>query len=189
MPELLEDYFDNPTASLVTVKSDPWIYKNKSMIIGDAAHAIVPFYGQGMNAAFEDARILVEMIDEDPKHDDWTNILKRYNEARVANGQAIADLAIRNFYEMSDHVAKPEFLRRKKLEKEIGLQFPDKFNSVYEQVSFTNNDYSIAWERQKAQDILMEKILDMDEFNTIPFTPNALESLEVLLAEYQQSIS
>ncbi len=189
MPDLLHDYFDNPTSSLVTVKSSPWIYKDKSLIIGDAAHAVVPFYGQGMNAAFEDARILIEMIDEDPNHDDWSSILKRYNELRVENGQAIADLAIRNFYEMSDHVAKPEFLRRKKLEKEIGRLFPEKFNSVYEQVSFTNNDYAIAWKRQKAQDVLMEKILKMETFSDIPLSPAALSKLETLLDEYQQQIA
>lgn len=188
MPELLEDYFDNPTASLVTVKSSPWIYKNKSMIIGDAAHAVVPFYGQGMNAAFEDAQVLINLIEEDPNHDDWGNILKKYNDMRVANGQAIADLAIRNFYEMSDHIAKPEFLRRKKLEKEIGRLFPDKFNSVYEQVSFTNNDYSIAWKKQKAQDVLMEKILGIDTFNELPFSEKALQELELLLEEYQLSV-
>lgn len=188
MPELLEDYFDNPTASLVTIKSDPWIYKDKSMIIGDAAHAIVPFYGQGMNAAFEDARVLVELIDEDPNHDDWHSILKKYNEARVVNGQAIADLAIRNFYEMSDHITDPEFLRRKKLEKEIGRLFPEKFNSVYEQVSFTNGDYSVAWKRQKAQDILMKKILAIEMFNTLPFSKEALEKLDVLLDDYQHGL-
>ena len=188
MPELLEDYFENPTSSLVTVKSDPWIYKDKSMIIGDAAHAVVPFYGQGMNAAFEDARILVELIDADPEHDDWGDILKKYNDARVANGQAIADLAIRNFYEMSDHITDPEFLRRKKLEKEMGKLFPDKFNSVYEQVSFTNGDYSIAWQRQKAQDALMKKVLAADEFKTIPFTEIGLEKMETLLEEYQREL-
>lgn len=189
MPELLQDYFDNPTASLVTVKSDPWVYKNKSLIIGDAAHAVVPFYGQGMNAAFEDARILIELIEEDPDHDDWKDILKKYNDSRVANGQAIADLAIRNFYEMSDHVAKPEFLRRKKLEKEIGRLFPDKFNSVYEQVSFTNNDYAAAWKRQKEQDLLMEKILGLKIFETIPFSAEARSELEILLTAYQAAIA
>jgi kynurenine 3-monooxygenase len=189
MPDLLDDYFNNPTSSLVTVKSSPWIYKNKSLIIGDAAHAIVPFYGQGMNAAFEDARVLVDLIDEDPNHDNWDEILKRYNQARVDNGQAIADLAIRNFYEMSDHIADPEFLRRKKLEKEIGKIFPEKFNSVYEQVSFTNNDYSVAWERQKAQDQLMQKILDIEEFREMPFTKSALTQLEFLLDEYQEVVS
>lgn len=188
MPNLLEDYFDNPTASLVTVKSDPWIYKNKSLIIGDAAHAVVPFYGQGMNAAFEDARVLVELMDADPDHDDWYDILEKYNTARVANGQAIADLAIRNFYEMSDHITKPEFLRRKKLEKEIGRLFPKKFNSVYEQVSFTNGDYSVAWQRQKEQDILMDKILKMEEFLQLPFNEEALKKLNELLDEYQQKV-
>ncbi len=188
MPDLLEDYFDNPTASLVTVKCDPWIYKNKSLLIGDSAHAIVPFYGQGMNAAFEDASVLVDLIDEDPNADDWSDILKRYNDSRVKNGQAIADLAIRNFYEMSDHVAKPEFLRRKKIEKEIGTLFPEKFNSVYEQVSFTNNDYAKAWKRQKAQDVLLEKILKIEDFKEIPFSQKALDQLEILLDEYQKVI-
>ncbi len=188
MSDLLEDYFENPTSSLVTVKSNPWIYKDKSLILGDAAHAVVPFYGQGMNAAFEDARVLVDLIDENPNADDWSTILQQYNDLRVANGQAIADLAIRNFYEMSDHIAHPEFLRRKNLEKEIGRLYPERFNSVYEQVSFTNGDYATAWHRQKAQDIFMERILSMDEFNELPLNENAIEKLNTLLQDYQKDI-
>ena len=79
-------------------------------------------------------------------------------------------------------------LLKKKLEKEIGRLFPDKFNSVYEQVSFTNGDYTTAWRRQKAQDVFMENILLIDEFKIIPFTANALEQLNILLDEYQLEI-
>ena len=96
MPTLVEDFFGNPTSSLVTIKVAPWHYKDKSALIGDAAHAIVPFYGQGMNAGFEDCTILAGLMD---KHgDDWTTILNEYDNKRKPNGDAVLDLALMNFH-------------------------------------------------------------------------------------------
>lgn len=164
IPTLLQDYKQNPTSSLVTVKCFPWIYQDKSMLIGDAAHAIVPFYGQGMNAGFEDCRILMEVMEKNEKND-WVNIFSQYQQARKPNGDAVADLALQNFIEMRDLVADPVFLERKRIEKELGKVYPDVFNSVYEMVSFSHTPYHEAIGCQKAQDILLEKIMS----NETPF--------------------
>ncbi|HNB81737.1 MAG TPA: NAD(P)/FAD-dependent oxidoreductase, partial [Chitinophagaceae bacterium] len=137
IPDLKSDFFQNPSSSLVTVRCYPWVYKNKSMLIGDAAHAIVPFYGQGMNAGFEDCRIFTELLDG-YKGDDWNELLLQYQQLRKRNGDAVAELALQNFIEMRDKVADPVFLERKRIEKQLGLLFPGQFNSVYEMVSFSH---------------------------------------------------
>ena len=119
MPDLAHDFFANPTSSLVTVRCNPWIFDNKVALIGDAAHAIVPFYGQGMNAGFEDCHILNTIIDEytEAGITEWDTVLQQYQHARIPDANAIADLALRNFVEMRDLVADPQFLFRKKVEK------------------------------------------------------------------------
>ncbi len=134
------------------------------MLIGDAAHAIVPFYGQGMNAGFEDCRILMDVMDTaDDKS--WENIFALYQQARKANGDAVADLALQNFIEMRDLVADPLFLQRKKIEKELGKLYPQVFNSVYEMVSFSHTPYAYAISCQQAQDKLLTRIIQSE----IPF--------------------
>ena len=108
MPDLTEEFFTNPTGNLGTIKCYPWHVGGKSLLLGDSAHAIVPFYGQGMNASFEDCRILNNLIDE---HDtNWEKIFEAYSEKRKINTDAIADLALENFYEMRDAVADPVFV-------------------------------------------------------------------------------
>ncbi|OSZ82346.1 hypothetical protein CAP35_03500 [Chitinophagaceae bacterium IBVUCB1] len=162
MPTLIEDFFANPTSSLVTIRISPWHYKDKSALIGDAAHAIVPFYGQGMNAGFEDCTILASLID---KHgDDWATILNQYDQKRKPNGDAVLELALMNFIEMRDKVAEPAFLERKKIEKELGKRYPEKFVSVYEMVSFTHTPYNTAWSCIKAQDKLLGNIMSEGDF-------------------------
>ncbi len=164
MPSYAEDYMQNPTSSLITVYAEPWIYKNKSMLIGDAAHAIVPFYGQGMNAGFEDCSTLIELLDA--YNDDWEKVLSAYQQKRKPNGDAVASLALLNFIEMRDLVADPVFLERKRIEKLLGTMFPTKFNSVYEMVSFSHTDYSYAWKCTVAQTKLLEKIMQHGDFDS-----------------------
>ncbi|HNF72533.1 MAG TPA: FAD-dependent monooxygenase, partial [Chitinophagaceae bacterium] len=164
IPDLKSDFFQNPSSSLVTVRCYPWVYKNKSMLIGDAAHAIVPFYGQGMNAGFEDCRIFTELLDG-YKGDDWNELLLQYQQLRKRNGDAVAELALQNFIEMRDKVADPVFLERKRIEKQLGLLFPGQFNSVYEMVSFSHTPYADALACQQAQDILLQKIMERGSFD------------------------
>jgi kynurenine 3-monooxygenase len=162
MPTLLEDFFSNPTSSLITTHIAPWHYEAKSALIGDAAHAIVPFYGQGMNAGFEDCTILARLMDK--YGDDWTTILNEYDNSRKPNGDAVAQLALNNFIEMRDKVADPQFLERKKIEKELGKLYPDKFISVYEMVSFSHTPYKTALSCIHAQDELLGKIMNEGDF-------------------------
>lgn len=162
MPTLMEDFFTNPTSSLITTHIAPWHYKDKSALIGDAAHAIVPFYGQGMNAGFEDCTVLSALLD---KHgSDWDAILAEYDTSRKPNGDAVAQLALNNFTEMSDKVADPKFLERKKIEKELGRRYPEQFISVYEMVSFSHIPYDTAIKCTQAQDRLLEQIMNKGDF-------------------------
>ncbi len=188
IPTLVEDYKHNPTASLVTVKCYPWVYQDKNMLIGDAAHAIVPFYGQGMNAGFEDCRILMEIMEKN-EGGDWKNIFAQYQQARKINGDAVADLALQNFIEMRDLIADPFFLARKKIEKELGKLYPELFNSVYEMVSFSHTPYHDAISCQKAQDKLLAKIMrDGTDFDNMMKDINFKSQLDVWMKEYDTDI-
>ena len=157
MPTLVSDYFDNPSSSLMIVKCFPWTYGGKIALIGDAAHAIVPFYGEGMNCGFEDCRVLDELIEEHGS--DWAQVLSTYEILRKPNGDAIADLSMRNFIEMRDLVADPAFLLRKKIESKIFKNHPDKWVPLYSQVKFSDIPYAEALEEGKRQDKIMEIIM------------------------------
>jgi kynurenine 3-monooxygenase len=188
MPTIIDDYFKNPTSSLVTVKCFPWIYEDKNMLIGDSAHAIVPFYGQGMNAGFEDCRILMDIIDHSTDKE-WGTIFKTYQEARKKNGDAVADLALQNFIEMRDLIAEPAFLSRKKIEKQLGLLYPSEFNSVYEMVSFSHTSYHIAISCQKAQDTLLAKIMAEGDFDLNMNDQTFKANLDSWMSDYKADIA
>lgn len=159
MPTLLEDFKNNPTSSLITTKVDPWIYQNNAAIIGDAAHAVVPFYGQGLNAGFEDISVLYQIIEQNNNEENWGQMLAEYQIMRKENADALAELAYLNFVEMRDLVADQDFLQRKKIEQDLGRNFPDIFNSVYEMVSFTHTPYTIALKNMELQAALLHKIM------------------------------
>lgn len=156
MPTLVEDFFANPTGNLGTIKCFPWNVGGKALLLGDSAHAVVPFYGQGMNCAFEDCRVLDSLID---KHGaDWETVFEEYGQLRKINTDAIADMAEDNFYEMRDAVADPVFVRKRELETKLEQTFPDYF-SKYSMVTFREDlPYSVAKEKGNAQDRLLMKI-------------------------------
>ena len=160
MPDLLSDFKDNPTSSLVTIRCNPWTHKDRFMIIGDASHAIVPFYGQGMNSGFEDCTVLNELMDV--HNEDWPAIFEAMNRDRIPDANAIADLALRNFIEMRDLVGDPMFLLRKKIAAWLQTEYPDKFIPLYSQVTFTHIPYHKALAEGQRQDELFEKILSLD---------------------------
>ena len=160
MPTLVDDFFANPTSSLVTVRCFPWRHKDKALIFGDASHAIVPFYGQGMVSGFEDCYVFDQLADE--LWDDKEELFKQFEESRRPDADAIADLALRNFIEMRDSVANPKFLLRKKIEKAINAKHPEKWVPLYSMVTFSELRYSEALARGKEQDKIMEEILSWD---------------------------
>lgn len=159
MPTLVEDYFNNPTASLVTVRCEPWNYKDQVLMLGDASHAIVPFYGQGMNSGFEDCTVLDEFMER--FEGDWEAMFHNYSKTRKPDADAISDLALRNFIEMRDLVADESFLLRKRIEKKIYSKHPEKWIPLYSMVTFSHIRYSEALETGKQQDAIMEEIMAM----------------------------
>jgi len=145
MPSLLDDFKTNPTGSLVTIRSAPWFYENKVALVGDAAHAVVPFYGQGMNAAFEDCVVLDECLAEFPG--DRQRAFAEYFARRKENADALADLAVQNFIEMRDKTASQTFRAKKKLDHLLEGLLPGIYLPLYTMVTFTRIPYSTAARR------------------------------------------
>jgi kynurenine 3-monooxygenase len=166
MPTLLDDFFNNPTSSLVTVKCFPWTVDDKLALIGDAAHAIVPFFGQGMNCGFEDCSVLNGLIEK--YENDWQTILKEYQNLRKPDADAIADLALGNFIEMRDLVADPMFLLRKKIEARFNEKYPEKWIPAYSMVTFSPQiRYSEALRKGQFQDKIMDEVMQLKDIETI----------------------
>ncbi len=159
--DLEGDFFNNPTGSLVTVKCMPWHVGNQLALIGDAAHAIVPFYGQGMNCGFEDCTILNDLLNE--HHDDWEKVIPEYERLRKPAADAIGELAVDNFIEMRDLVGQPEFLLRKKIEGWFYDKHPDKWMPLYSMVTFSHIPYNEAQARGNRQNVIMDKIMAMPD--------------------------
>src|SRR6266513_2383892 len=150
MPTLLDDFKQNATGSLVTIRCEPWYYRDKLCLVGDAAHAVVPFYGQGMNAAFEDCFVLDESFENFP--DDRERAFAEYFSRRKENADALADLAIGNFIEMRDKTASKIFRVKKKLDHMLEALFPGIYLPLYTMVTFTRIPYAQAARRARLQD-------------------------------------
>lgn len=183
MPDLTKDFLANPNGSLVTVKSYPWSYEDKLGLLGDASHAIVPFFGQGMNAGFEDCFVLGQLMDQHGS--DWKTILKEFQESRKPNADAIAEMAVENFIEMRDKVADQKFLLRKKIEQGISKKYPDQYISKYSMVSFSTVPYTQALEMGYKQDALFEKVLAIPGIETNWDSPATQQQIDNLLKEFK----
>ena len=150
MPNLLDDFRNNPTGSLVTIRCAPWFYQDKVALVGDAAHAVVPFYGQGMNAAFEDCVVLDECLAQFPQ--DRHRAFAEYFRRRKENADALADLALENFIEMRDKTASRTFRAKKKLDHFLEAALPGFYLPLYTMVTFTRIPYAKAARRARLQD-------------------------------------
>ena len=157
MPALLEDFKTNPTGSLVTIRCAPWFFKDKVALVGDAAHAVVPFYGQGMNAAFEDCVVLDKCLAEFPQ--DRHRAFAEYFSRRKENTDALADLAIENFIEMRDKTASRIFRAKKKLDHLLEGLLPGSYLPLYTMVTFTRMPYAKAARRAQLQDRIVYGVL------------------------------
>lgn len=181
MPDLANEFFENPTGPLGTIKCSPWSTYGKTLIMGDAAHAVVPFYGQGMNASFEDVVVLDEMIDK--YEGDWPKIFSEYEKERKKDTDAIADLAVDNFDEMKEHTASELFQAKRKLELSFEIEFPNEYNSKYSLVTFNENiPYSVAMKRGRAQD---KAILNLLADGRLTDHMSLKEKLDIVLKETQ----
>jgi len=158
MPQLQENYSGNPTGSMVTLKCAPWQVGGKVLLLGDSAHAIVPFFGQGMNCAFEDCTVFLELLDRHGSN--WPTFFQEFEHARKLNTDSIADMALENFIEMCDRVADPRFLFRKKVELALEAKYPRHFVPKYAMVTFHRVPYSVAFSRGKIQDRLLAELCD-----------------------------
>ena len=158
MPQLAENYFANPTGAMVTIKCSPWHVEGKALLLGDAVHAIVPFFGQGLNCGFEDCSCLVELLDRDGA--DWPRMFAKFENERKVNTDAIADMAIENFTEMRDRVADSRFLFRKKVELALEQRYPQIFVPKYAMVTFHRIPYSVALARGAVQDRMLAELCE-----------------------------
>jgi len=179
VPNLYQQWSTNPTSNLGIVKTFPWHVKDASIIIGDAAHATVPFYGQGMNAGFEDCRILNELLN---KHEDnFEKCFHEYSKVRKPNGDGVQDLSMQNFVVMRDKTADPKFLLQKKIEKKFANLYPDKWTPLYSMVSFTNIPYAEAWKIGMKQEKLMQNIMSTPNIEKIWESDKIMQKMCILV--------
>ena len=156
MPEIADAWEDHPLSSLAIMRSYPW-HHGKTVLMGDAAHATVPFYGQGMNGGFEDCTVMWRLMQK--HNEDWDKVLAEYSIERKPDGDALQDLSLYNYHVMRDYVADPRFLLRKKIEAKFSKLYPEKWLPLYSQVTFSNIRYSEAIANGKAQGRIMDEIM------------------------------
>ena len=156
-PEVVERFLENPVSNLNTVRGGPWYHKDKVLLLGDAAHAIVPFFGQGINCGFEDCRLFDEALGESPISE---HTFKEFYETRTKDSDAILTMATENYDEMKHHVGEDDFLFKTHIEKELMKRFPDQYISRYVLVSYTHEPYSFAQHAGKLQKTLVQRIYD-----------------------------
>lgn len=178
MPNIADAWEDHPLSSLAIIRCYPWTH-GKTALMGDAAHATVPFYGQGMNAGFEDCTVLWELMQ---KHkEDWKKVFEEYQIMRKPDGDGVQDLSLHNYYVMRDYVADPKFLLQKKIEAHFSEKHPDKWMPLYSQVTFSHIRYSEAWKKGQVQDAIMKKV--MAEIDNIEEKWNSQEVESAILKE------
>ena len=177
VPDYAEQWLANPTSSLVMTRCNPWHKGERICLMGDSAHAIVPFYGQGMNSGMEDCSVLSELIDEMSDASDWGRVLEQYSKLRKPSGDAILELALRNYIEMRDKTGDPRFLLRKKIEAQMAVKYPGRWLPLYSQVTFSHTPYEQALAAGKKQDGIMESILDRPGLSENWNTPELFEEI------------
>ncbi len=165
IPDLLKDYNENPTASLVTVRCSPWHYQDKICLMGDASHAIVPFYGQGMNSGFEDCTVFNDLFEQADW--EWGQVFSQFSAKRAPEADAISELALRNYVEMRDLTANEQWLLQKKIERKITTKYPDKWLPLYSQVTFSHTPYDKALRNGEIQDAIMKRVMDRPDISEV----------------------
>ena len=182
IPDLKSQWNDNPTSSLAMIKCDPWHEGDRVALVGDSAHAIVPFYGQGMNCGFEDCSVLHTLLEAGGAKD-WSAMLSQYSTLRKANGDAIRELALRNFIEMRDLTGDANFLLQKRIERKLADRFPDRWVPLYSQVTFTHIDYAEALKRGDRQRAIMQRVMDRPDIEQMWDSDEVLQSALDILSE------
>ncbi|TAL60935.1 MAG: FAD-dependent monooxygenase [Legionella sp.] len=156
MPHLAREFFSNPTGHMSTIKCTPWYYRDECLLIGDAAHGVIPFFGQGMNSAFEDCRILDELLNQ--YADDWAKVMPAFYEQRKANTDAVAQMSMDNYYEIHSDIRNPQFILKKHVERQLMCRYPERYISKHVLVMFTNTPYARALAHGEVQAKLLDQI-------------------------------
>lgn len=163
MPNVADAWEDHPLSSLAIMRSYPW-HDGKVALMGDAAHATVPFYGQGMNGGFEDCTVLWELMQK--HNEDWEKVFEEYSVLRKPDGDALQDLSLYNYHVMRDYVADPKFLLQKKIEAKFAKMYPDKWMPLYSMVTFSDIRYSVALDAGNRQDKIMKEVMEMPQIES-----------------------
>lgn len=186
MPEIGEQWEDHPLSSLAIIRCYPWTV-GKVALMGDAAHATVPFYGQGMNAGFEDCSVMWDLMlkykNKKGEHL-WNKIFDEYQTLRKPDGDAVQDLSLHNYYVMRDYVADPKFLLQKKFERKIQELYPEKYMPLYSQVSFSNIRYSDAWRKGMKQDEFIKDIMKKHDVESLIDNNNVDSLIHSIFKDY-----
>src|SRR5690554_3105686 len=180
MPTLTKDFFENPTSTLVTIRCNPWNFEDKVMLLGDASHAVVPFYGQGLNAGMEDCTVFIDLLEKHNEKDG--SLFNLFSENRVKDGDAIADLALYNYIEMRDLAGDEDFLLRKKIERKFSDLYPNKWMPLYSQVTFSHIPYSEALAAGEKQDKIMDVVMEMEDIHKRWDNQEIIEKILTLIA-------
>ena len=173
IPDLESDFFEHSQGRLGTVRCAPWFYQDKALILGDAAHAIVPFHGQGMNLGFEDCSELIRLLDL--FDEDWAQVLPEFDRIRRPNAHAIAEMALENYVTMRSSVVEPKFQLKKELGFELEKRFPDRFVPRYSMVMFHRIPYAEAFTRGERQQLILNELVDgVNEMADVDFAKATL---------------
>ena len=178
MPNIADAWEDHPLSSLAIVRCYPWTH-GKAALMGDSAHATVPFYGQGMNAGFEDCTVMWDLMQK--HNEDWDKVFEEYQQLRKPDGDGVQDLSLHNYYVMRDYVGDPKFLLQKKIEAHFAAKYPDKWMPLYSQVTFSEIRYSEAWQAGQKQDAIMKDV--MAQFDDIENVWNSAEVEQAILSK------
>jgi len=178
MPNIADAWEDHPLSSLAIVRCYPWTH-GKTALMGDAAHATVPFYGQGMNCGFEDCTVMWDLMQK--HNEDWDKVFEAYQILRKPDGDGVQDLSLHNYHVMRDFVGDPTFLLQKKIEAHFSAKHPDKWLPLYSQVTFSDIRYSVAWKTGQKQDTIMKNV--MAQFENIETVWDSIEVENAILAK------
>lgn len=179
MPEIADQWENHPLSSLAIMRSYPW-HVNKTVLMGDAAHATVPFYGQGMNAGFEDCTVMWELMQK--HNEDWDKVFEEYSVTRKPDGDALQELSLYNYLVMRDYVADPKFLLRKKIEAKFSKLYPEKWMPLYSQVTFSDIRYSVAYAEGQRQIVMMDEIMAIPNIEEIWDTEEIMDKMKEIIA-------
>jgi kynurenine 3-monooxygenase len=179
LPTLTDDYFSRPPTSLITIRCAPWTVGDKVALIGDAAHAIVPYYGHGANAGFEDCHTLAQLIQQ--YGEDWRKVLSEYERQRRPNTDTIAELSLRHHAELRDWCGQRRFLVRKEVERKLNRLYPARYSSLYAMVTFQDRPYQQAVQADQAQRGIVEHIMQLENVDERWDSPEVEELMHALM--------